>query len=264
MKSYGITKAHLRLYLILLIQNSAFRFADGVIFLTNYASKIIQQSCGSLSSVAIIPHGVSANFKNATHSSDWPDKNERCVECLYISNAEMYKHQWIVVRAIAALRQKGYNLSLKLVGGGTGRAQKLINEAIAEVDPENSFVSQFDFVSQNELVDLLVKADIFIFASSCENMPVTLVEAMAIGLPIACSDRGPMPQVLSDGGVYFDPENLESIALAIEHIIEDPYLRQRISNRAKELSEQYSWSRCADETWDYIVKTEVLSGKGDN
>ena len=35
-------------------------------------------------------------------------------------------------------------------------------------------------------------------------MPNTLVEAMASGLPIACSDRGPMPEVLGDGGVLFD------------------------------------------------------------
>jgi glycosyltransferase involved in cell wall biosynthesis len=255
MTSYGITKAHLRLYLIMLIQNCAFRFASGVIFLTEYAAKFIQQSCGSLSSIAIIHHGVSANFKNAAPLQNWPDKGERSINCLYVSNAELYKHQWVVVHAIAALRRKGYNLSLKLVGGGMGRAQKLINEAIKEVDPNYAFVIQLDFVSQNELIKILVNSDLFVFASSCENMPVTLVESMAVGLPIACSNRGPMPEILSDGGVYFDPENLESIAGAIEKIVADPDLRLRISSRAKKLSDQYSWSRCADETLDYIVKT---------
>ena len=48
--------------------------------------------------------------------------------------------------------------------------------------------------------EYLSKSNIFIFASSCENMPITLIEGMASGLPIACSDRGPMPEVLQDGG----------------------------------------------------------------
>jgi glycosyltransferase involved in cell wall biosynthesis len=85
-------------------------------------------------------------------------------------------------------------------------------------------------------------------------MPNTLVEAMAAGLPIACSNRGPMPEVLEDGGVYFDPEDPGSIAGAIEDLITDPGKRTRMAARAKELSRQYSWTRCARETFSFIVK----------
>ena len=86
-------------------------------------------------------------------------------------------------------------------------------------------------------------------------MPVTLVEGMAAGLPIACSNRGPMPDVLADGGIYFNPEDAESISEAIEKIIHSAELRSAIAHRAKELSEQYSWKRCADETFAFITKT---------
>ena len=75
---------------------------------------------------------------------------------------------------------------------------------------------------------------------------------MAFGLPIACSNRGPMTEVLADGGVYFDPEDSESIAAAIEKIITHADLRISIAKRAKTLSEQYSWERCAAETWDFL------------
>lgn len=101
----------------------------------------------------------------------------------------------------------------------------------------------------------LAEADLFIFASSCENMPNTLLEAMAVGLPIACSNRGPMPEVLDDGGVYFDPEDAVSIANSVEQLIKDPDLRAKIARRASQLSEQYSWSRCAEETWKFICET---------
>jgi glycosyltransferase involved in cell wall biosynthesis len=86
-------------------------------------------------------------------------------------------------------------------------------------------------------------------------MPNTLVEAMAVGMPIACSNRGPMPEVLRDGGVYFDPKDADSIADAVEQIIQSSALRLTIAHRAEALSQQYNWKRCADETWAFVVDT---------
>ena len=102
---------------------------------------------------------------------------------------------------------------------------------------------------------MLARADIFVFASSCENMPNTLLEAMASGLPIACSSRGPMPEVLQEGGAYFDPEDAGSVAQAIEKLLLDADFRRAAAARASALSEQYSWERCARETWNYLATT---------
>lgn len=255
MRLFGYSKARLRLLTILLIQNRAFRFADGVIFLTKYASTVIQQSCGFLTRVAFIPHGVGKDFKRKRYTNDWSDNKECPITCIYVSNAALYKHQWVVVDAINKMRKYGHNINLTLVGGGSGKAQNLLEKQLNILDPERLFVQQMDFVPQKELPNILARADIFIFASGCENMPVTLVEAMAVGLPIACSNRGPMPEVLADAGVYFDPEDADSIADAVEQIIKDPKLRERISKRAMTISDQYSWQRCGNETWKFIVDT---------
>ena len=259
MKYFGYTKARLRLLAILLLQNLAFRFADGIIFLTRYAARVIQKVTGRLDRVAIIPHGVDPAFKQKTLVRPWPGESVHPIRCLYVSNAAMYKHQWWVVRAIAKLRQRGHNISLILAGGGAGRAQQLLDDEIAISDPKKMFVVSMGFVRHDELPSLLANADLFVFASSCENLPVTLLEAMAVGLPIACSNRGPMPEVLEGGGVYFDPKDPESIAAAVERIITDADLRVSIAKRAKELSEQYSWARCAAETWDFL-KTIARTG----
>jgi glycosyltransferase involved in cell wall biosynthesis len=169
----------------------------------------------------------------------------------------MYKHQWVVVRAVSFLRKRGYNIKLRLVGGGKGKAQRQLEKAVASLDPCGDFVEQLDFIPHAALPELLSQADLFVFASSCENMPVTLVEAMAVGLPIACSNRGPMPEVLSDGGVFFDPEDSGSIAAAIEQLMQSSALRQSCSRRAKSLAQQYSWKLCADETLEFISKTHM-------
>jgi glycosyltransferase involved in cell wall biosynthesis len=52
-------------------------------------------------------------------------------------------------------------------------------------------------------------------------MPNILLEAMAAGLPIACSNRGPMPEVLGTAGLYFNPENPAEIACAIRTVIDE-------------------------------------------
>lgn len=255
MHYFGYGLARLRLLAILVLQNLAFRRAAGVIFLTRYAAKVIQQSCGALPSIVYIPHGVGAAFKQSQAVNSWPEAGERPIRCIYVSNAEMYKHQWVVVEAISLLRKRGHNLTLSLVGGGKGPAQQLLQQTIAVSDPEGVFVEQLEFLPHEDLPALLAAADLFVFASSCENMPVTLVEAMAVGLPIACSNRGPMPEVLADGGVYFDPEDAGSIADAIEQIIQSPALRLAIAQRAKTLSQQYGWKRCADETLTFVAET---------
>ena len=92
-------------------------------------------------------------------------------------------------------------------------------------------------------------------------MPVTLVEGMSMGLPIASSDRGPMPEILVNGGVYFDPEDENSIAISLERIISTPSLRLQISTKAKTLAKQYSWTRCADETFKFITDTQKMIAK---
>jgi glycosyltransferase involved in cell wall biosynthesis len=161
----------------------------------------------------------------------------------------------MVIRAVEQLRNEGVDVILKLVGGGRGPAQKMLRHQMALSDPRGEFVTQEDFVPQAELPGYLAESDIFVFASSCENMPNTLVEAMAAGLPIACSQRGPMPEVLEDGGEYFDPEVPASIANALRKLIEDENLRRKLAARAKTLSARYSWDRCARETWSFLSET---------
>ena len=160
-----------------------------------------------------------------------------------------------MVRAIKQLRDKGYNVNLAIVGGGGARAKKMLSQQIATSDPNGQFVTVDEFLPHNEIPQLIAQSDVFVFASGCETFGISLLEAMAIGVPIASSDRSSLPETLRDGGVYFDPENDDSIASAIEQLIIHPTLRVAKSQRAKALSAEYSWQRCADETWRYVAHT---------
>lgn len=251
---YGVSKARLRLWLLRGMQNSSLRDADGAIFLTEYAARVIQQSCGPLRRVAIIPHGVGEVFRGAGLPAHWPEQGERPVRILYVSNAAPYKHQWHVVRAVADLRASGYDLELVLAGGGHGPAAERLEREIARSDPDRAFVRHLPFLNHADIVEQMKQADLFLFASSCENMPNTLVEGMASGLPIACSNRGPMPEVLRDAGSYFDPEQPDSIAAALRRLLDDRSYREGLAVRSRAYSNEFSWKRCADETLSFLAQ----------
>jgi glycosyltransferase involved in cell wall biosynthesis len=145
---------------------------------------------------------------------------------------------------------------LDLVGPAYPPALKRLNETIARVDADRRWVHYHGAVPFNELHHRYAQADLGLFASSCENMPNILLETMASGLPIACSSRGPMPEVLGDAGVYFDPEQPEEIARVLRELIESPQLRTELAHASYQRAQQFSWQRCADETFGFLVAVQ--------
>lgn len=247
---YGFTLSRIRLLIILYLQNYVFRWADTVIFLTEYASKIIRSKCPGIKSHVLIPHGI--NFSEYCNSINSFPTDNSAIECIYISSSDLYKNHPTVILAIEKLRLDGFNCNLTLVGGGTGAGKKKLYKTIEKAKGLIGHLYCFGFLSPNEVSQKLKRSHLFIFASSCENMPITLLEGMASGLPIACSDRGPMPEVLRNGGVYFNPEDYISISKAIKKIIIDGELRQKIVESAKNSALKYSWENCQKSTWSFI------------
>ncbi len=252
---FGWTLSRLRLIALYYVQNRAMRHAAGTIFLTSYMESLIQKHIGELSNSKIIPHGIHESFKINRPKRKWPNSPHEEIKCIYVSDSSTHKNQWIVVQAIASLRLKGYNTALTLVGAGSGRARPLLDHAIKIHDPKNEFVEITPFLPHHEVPGIIRDHHVYIFASSCETISITLLEGMACGMPIACSNRGPLQEILNDGGVYFDPEDPDSVAVAVESLFIDSRLRYQKVLRAKELSKQYSWQRCADETWSFIEDT---------
>jgi glycosyltransferase involved in cell wall biosynthesis len=254
MKKSGFTVARLRLLALKYIQKRSLKNSSGAIFLTNYASDTIQRFTGRIKNFKIINHGIPDIFRNKEKRTI----NKKSVKLIYVSNIDFYKNQWNVVKALDGLNN--LNIELILAGGpGSGspgvEAKKLTEKAILDIDPKMNIIKNLGHIDHKKLPELLKSADIFIFASSCENMPVTLVEGMASGLPILCSDRGPMPEVLQDGGLYFDPDNVQSIANAIKKMILDDNLRKLLTEKSFKLSEKYTWEKCSYETFSFVIDT---------
>jgi glycosyltransferase involved in cell wall biosynthesis len=203
---------------------------------------------------AVIPHGIAPRFaaRPRPQRSITEYSAEKPFRVLYVSIIDLYKHQWHLVEAVARLRQAGLPVALDLVGPRSEPAFARLNDALSRFDPEGSFVRYLGAVPHAEMQASYAEADLCVFASSCENMPNILLEGMASGLPIVCSDRGPMPEVLGDAGAYCDPENPDDIARAIRGLVVAPELRSRLAWASFTRSQAYSWQRCAAGTLGFL------------
>jgi glycosyltransferase involved in cell wall biosynthesis len=252
---FGLSKERIKQSLMYFVQRQAFRFAQGSIFLTQHAAQQVQRRVGLLPNTVCIPHGVADVFKQTPATVAWPTAGERPIRCLYVSPVLEYKHQTEVVLAIKSLREQGLDIELTLAGGGGSRPLKILEQLLKQIDPQRQFVKIIEFIPNTEVATLIAKADLFVFASSCETFGIALLEAMATGVPIACSARSSLPETLKDGGEYFDPQDPQSIAQAINRLVNDPKNRAMHSARAKALAAQYSWPRCAASTWQFVAQT---------
>ena len=180
-----------------------------------------------------------------SYSNDFPFK------FLYVSIVTVYKHQWNVIEAILKLREEGFPVELQLVGPST--PESMLKVKLAINNDEDKIIKYLGAIPYEELSEIYKKADGFIFASSCENQPIILLEAMSSGLPIACSNMGPMPEVLQNSGFYFNPLDVNSIYSSIKEYLLNKDQRMKISQNSKE----YTWKDCAEKTFDFLSKFEL-------
>ena len=253
---FGWSLVTVKLLLLRFIQSRSYRRTDGVIFLNNYAQNAVMNVVGhTTAKTTIIPHGLNFRFvSNPKPQRKISEYNKKIpFQILYVSTIDMFKHQCEVIESIALLREQSFPIVLNLVGGAYGPALRNMSAIMRMYDPKSEFIYYHGEIPYVELHEQYKRADLGLFASSCENMPNILLELMASGLPIACSNFGPMPEVLGDGGVYFNPERPLEIRDALQAMLNDPDLRQSLACKSFEKAKKYSWNLCADKTFQFLA-----------
>lgn len=229
--------------------------ANGNIFISEYAKNMISEQLALHSSCFCkINHGISDRFKDIQKGRLYNILPMNTINLLYVSHVYSYKHPWNVVEAVGKLKCEGYNVKFDIVGGGNRIDINRLIHSINKVDPKGEFVKYHGNQPYNSIHEFYKRADIFVYASTCENMPNILLEAMSSALPIACSNYNPMPEFLEEGGVYFNPLNILSIHDAIKRLIDSENLRKFSGVTAFKASEKYSWSRTSEATFSFIEK----------
>lgn len=119
-------------------------------------------------------------------------------------------------------------------------------------------VKRIGYVSEEELLLLYNACTLFVYPSLYEGFGLPVIEAMACGTPVACSNTTSIPEVAGGAAEYFDPESVEEMAEAVRRVMADASLRQRLSRAGKERASSFSWRRAAKET--AAVLEQVVEG----
>ena len=234
----------------------SFNRSDGVIFLSDYAkNQVVNNIFVNISSSCVIPHGINKEFFNKKEEKLKSGKTleNKIYNIVYVSTIDLYKHQDKVVCAIGELRDNGHDIRIDFFGSSYPPALEKLRMKLSKVDPDSSWARYHSVVKYEDLPAIYKKYDFSIFASSCENLPNVVLEIMASGLPLLSSNMGPMPDLIKDGGIYFNPLSVEDIKEKVLEGINNPIKLHNKSIIAQQIASNYSWENTAKETIAYLI-----------
>jgi len=110
------------------------------------------------------------------------------------------------------------------------------------------------WVSAQELEGLWGLARAFVYTSLYEGFGLPVLEAMARGVPVACSDASSLPEVAGEAALLFDPHRPAQIAAALGRLLTDAGLRERLCELGRERARQFTWERSARLTLDSYAR----------
>lgn len=166
---------------------------------------------------------------------------------LSLSAKRAHKNLIALIDALALIPSERRPL-LVLPGYPTAYEQELrARTADAGVTADVRFLG---WLEEAEVEGLWSASDAFVYPSLYEGFGLPVLEAMARGVPVACSDASSLPEVAGDAALLFDPRDSTAIATAIERLLGDPAEAERLRARGLERARWFTWERTAQATLD--------------
>jgi glycosyltransferase involved in cell wall biosynthesis len=234
-------------------------FTDRVIYVSHRVRqeaiglRVVAQSCSTVieNGIDLRPYNEVVDRKAVRKSLGTPE--DATVFC-FVGRFTEQKGIDVLLCAVAALRDRHGAFRVWLVGDGPLRAQ------LEEHVLKEGLASQVQFLGFRDDVSALLGAiDVFVLPSRYEALPVSVLEAMASGLPCVVTDVGDNAKLVEDGiaGMVVPPENSDALAMAMERLLGDPEARACMGKAARRKAQQYSVERMAARIMD--VYEDILT-----
>ena len=177
---------------------------------------------------------------------------------LYVGSAYPHKNLEKLILAYKKIRAKRKGIKLVLAGGDDYFYKRMQKFADAELSDEaRADVVFAGFVSDVDLDCLYRSALGYVFPSLYEGFGLPPLEAMARGCPVVSSNVASLPEVLEDAALYFNPQSVDDMALALERLIADDRLRRDLRAKGLKQIKKYSWDDCARQTAEILAKARA-------
>jgi glycosyltransferase involved in cell wall biosynthesis len=158
-----------------------------------------------------------------------------------------YKNFGNLLRAYAS--RPRLHTEFDLIAFGSHGFTQQENESIGDLgltSPQVRHLSGDDDL----LGHLYSQAAAFIYPSLYEGFGIPPLEAMSVGCPVLCSNASSIPEIVGNAGLYFDPNEVDAIADAMERVVSFTEVRAELVARGNERVRQFSWDRCTSQTLD--------------
>jgi len=209
----------------------------------------------------VIPNGVDVEFfRRAVPIARWQDGT---FNLLFVGRHEPRKGLLELLKAYRLLRRAGYSCRLLVAGAGPQEREArryVMTRRLANVE----FLGR---VSDEEKARLFRTADVYISpATGGESFGIVLLEAMAAGAPIVCSDIHGYKGVVRRGeqGLLVPPRNPKALAAAVARLYADPGQRASMSAKGIARAQGFSWERIAakvDEYYGFVIRRLAAGGQ---
>jgi glycosyltransferase involved in cell wall biosynthesis len=200
--------------------------------------------------IDVVPHGVDEHFFSLTKDRA-KDHTELEPTILCVSTLHPHKNLDSLLRAFALFRAANPQYRL-IIAGLRGFYAEELERLRAELKLEQS-VRFTGWIPRDALYQLFREATAFIYPSRFEGFGMPILEALAAGIPSACSNVEPMKSVAADAALQFDPASIEAIRAALQSLANDESVRRRLTQAGPLRAAQFSWAAAAHATLNSLL-----------
>jgi glycosyltransferase involved in cell wall biosynthesis len=172
---------------------------------------------------------------------------------LAVSTLHPHKNLERLLRVFAEFRQRHAEFRL-VIAGLRGFESNLLERTRTSLELEDG-VEMTGWIERERLYELFAKARAFVYPSMFEGFGMPVLEALAAGIPAACSRIEPLASLAGNAAVLFDPKDDAEMLDALTRIVCDEGLRQELSRRGPERAKEFSWEKSARATLKAIEDT---------
>lgn len=171
------------------------------------------------------------------------------------SFSEIY-NPTLAVKVLHELRQRGYDATLCMVGPDADGSLAEVKALAERLSVAVTFTGK---LTKAEWIELSKDYNVFINTTNFDNMPVSVIEAMALGLPVVSTNVGGMPYLIDDGedGLLVAPNDKMAMTDAICLLFEDVVRTEARVVRARNKVESFDWSRVKG-LWEALLGRDEL------
>jgi glycosyltransferase involved in cell wall biosynthesis len=199
-------------------------------------------------SVTVIPEGVESRFGAVDPTAVAAARTRYQLPERFVLSVGINKPHKNLARLIEAFRQVSSEVALVLAGPIDPRYPT--GAALAHRFGLADRVRSLGRVADADLPGLYAAANVFAFPSLAEGFGLPPLEAMACGTPVVCSRTTSLPEVVGDAAVLCDPLDVGALARALNQVLADQVLRQRLAEAGRRRAGQLTWERAGAATWD--------------